>query len=182
MSDARLQDNRIYSTMLWRLGYLGQGTLLRPHAIEFADTLAGLRIAPRDNMAAFLRHDLTRFALAELRIAIHDPEAPFSALMEQLRRIPRATAMLVAALLQESQPLHNISKVLGFDDISLSVPELIGSPLFDEIRRSLERHASPQWVRSKNVFVDAVALTVLAERIRRYRGTLKKCGNDVKAA
>lgn len=161
----RLRDDSIYSTMLWRLGYLGQGTLLRPHAVEFIQFLERRTTAPRADMTTLLRHDLTRRALAELRIAIHDPDAPVPALMEQLRRIPRATAMLVAALLQASQPLRSISNVLEFDDTSSSVAELVSSPLFDEIRNSLERHASYR----VNVLVDALALTVLAERIRKYR-------------
>ena len=161
----RLRDDSIYSTMLWRLGYLGQGTLLRPHAVEFIQLLERRTTAPRADMTTLLRHDLTRQALAELRIAIHDPDAPVSALIEQLRRIPRATAMLVAALLQASQPLRSISNVLEFDDTSPSVAELVSSPLFGEIRNSLERHASYR----VNALVDALALTVLAERIRKYR-------------
>lgn len=164
----RLQDDRIYSTMLWRLGYLGQGTLLRPHAVEFTRALEILTTAPHDDMATFLRHDLTRRALAELRIAIYDPGAPVSALMEQSRRIPRATAMLVAALLQASQPLRSISTVLGVDESATEL-ELVHSPLFDEIRHSLERHALDYRVDPRNIFMDAVALTVLAERIRQYR-------------
>jgi hypothetical protein len=163
----RLQDDHIYSTMLWRLGYLGQGTLLRPHAVEFTRVLEALATGSRAEMATLLRHDLTRRALAELRIAIHDPDAPVSALMEQLRRIPRETAILIAGLLQASQPLHSISKVLEVDDISHSNTELMGSPLFEDILCSLRRLAPGAG--STNTLTDAFALTILAERVRRYR-------------
>lgn len=164
-----LQDDRIYSTMLWRLGYLGQGTLLRPHAVEFIKALEMFTTRSRADMATLLRHDLTRRALAELRIAIHDPDAPVSVLMEQIRRIPRATAMLVAELLQASQPLWSISKVLEVDETSSLFDEPMRSPLFEEILWSLERHSPNYRKNSINVFRDAAALTVLAERIQQYR-------------
>ena len=173
-SMGRLQDDTIYSTMLWRLGYLGQGTLLSPHADEFAGVLQRITMAPRDDMTTLLRHDLTRLALAELRIAIHDPEAPIAALMEQIRRVPRATAMLVATLLLSSQPLRSLSTVLEFHDDPSPLADLIPSPVFNEIRRSLERythrsHRYEQHALSRANFVDAAALTMLVERIRQYR-------------
>lgn len=178
-SMGRLLNDDIYSTMLWRLGYLGRGTLLRPHAVEFAQVLERVSIAPRDDMVTLLRHDLTRRALAELRIAIHDPAAPVAALMEQVRRIPRESAVLVAALLLAPQSLRGISKVLGFhDDASSAIAGLMESPQFAEILDVVNRDAqflAPRQVgaiaahRRQALFSDSLALAMLAHRVKQYQ-------------
>ena len=164
----RLSDDRVFSTMLWRLGYLGPGAMLPPHALEFVDGLRHAALATRDQMSTLLRHDLTRRALAEMRIAIHDPEAPVASLMEQVRQLPRATAMHVAVLTQAAQPIRSITEVLSLQQESTPTDDLLKSQLFRDIHDLLER-LSGGHSRLLNTFHDAVALALLAQRVERHR-------------
>ena len=166
-----LRDDHVYSMMLWRLGFLGPGTLLAPHSLEFTNVLHRCLTAPRDDMASLLRHSHTIRSLAEMRLAIRDPDAPVATLMEQLRRIPRETAMLVAVLIQASQPIRSIGQVLTLDDGFPEVTDVASTPVFKQILHAMEQHAPLRHrvVSQRAMLADSVALTMLVERIEQYR-------------
>lgn len=167
----RLRDDHVYSTMLWRLGYLGPGTLLMPHAVEFDGVLHRCQSTPRDDMATLLRHQQTRDSLAEMRLAIQDPDAPVATLMEQLRRVPRETAMLVAMLIQTSQPIRSIGQVLTLGDDDPRIADIAYSPVCQQIYYAMKQHASLRHnhTSQRAMQADSIALAMLAERVERYR-------------
>ena len=106
-------------------------------------------------------------ALARLRIAVNDPEAPVPALMEQIRRVPRETAMLVAALILTSKPLNTITDVLKLASESLPMEEILHSTPFNEILSFLGGSSGRR--KPELDFRESLALTLLADRVSQFR-------------